>query len=129
MGKLFEGVTKKQSAEFGLLTILLALFRTLYIPDRNWIVLAFILTLLTMIVPSVFYPFAVVWAALSKILNAISSRIMMGLVFFVIVVPVGLVRKWMGSDPLKIKQFKKGRESVMTPRDHVYTGKDLDNTF
>ncbi|HEX9509628.1 MAG TPA: hypothetical protein VF939_04040 [Puia sp.] len=129
MEKLFGGVTKKQSTEFGQLAILLVLFRTLYIPDRNWIVLAFALTLLTMILPSVFYPFAVVWSGLSKLLNAISSRIMMGLVFFGIVVPVGLVRKWMGSDPLKVKQFKKGRESVMTSRDHAYTGKDLENTF
>jgi hypothetical protein len=35
----------------------------------------------------------------------------------------------MGADPLKIRQFKKSRESVMTSRDHGYTEKDLENTF
>jgi|SRR5882757_3522756 len=129
MKKLFAGVTKKQSTEFGLLTILVSLLRALYTYDRNWVLAAFILTLLTMIVPMVFYPFAVVWFGLSRILQAISTRILMGGVFFLMVIPVGLVRKWMGADPLKIKQFKKDRASVMTSRDHVYSKKDLENTF
>jgi hypothetical protein len=129
MKKLFAGVTKKQSMEFGQLAILVTLFRTLCFPEINFIIIAFILTLLTMIVPSVFYPFAVVWSGLSKILNAVSSRIMMALVFFLFVIPVGIGRKWLGVDNLKLRQFKKSRESVMINRDHWYTEKDLEHTF
>jgi hypothetical protein len=129
MKKLFTGITKKQATEFGLLLILISLLRTLYSYDRNWVLAAFILTLLTMLVPAVFYPFAVVWFALSRILQAISTRVLMGAVFFLMVIPMGVVRKWMGKDPLKIRQFKKDRASVMISRDHVYSKKDLENTF
>lgn len=129
MKKLFTGITKQQSMEFGLLVILVSLLRALFTHDRNWVLAAFILTLFTMIVPAVFYPFAAVWFALSRILQAFSTRILMGVVFFLMVIPVGLVRKWMGKDPLKIKQFKKDRASVMTNRDHLYSKKDLENTF
>ena len=129
MKKLFTDITKKQSTEFGLLLILVSLLRALYTYDRNWVMAAFILTLFTMLVPAVFYPFAVGWFGLSRILQAISTRILMGAVFFLMVIPVGLVRKWIGSDPLKIQQFKKDRTSVMTSRDQVYSKKDLENTF
>ncbi|MES1160772.1 MAG: SxtJ family membrane protein [Bacteroidota bacterium] len=129
MKKLFTGITKRQTTEFGLLLILASLLRALYTYDRNWILTAFILALLTILIPIVFYPFGVLWFALSRVLQAISTKILMGAVFFLMVVPVGLVRKWIGADPLKIQQFKKGRASVMTNRDQVYSKKDLENTF
>ena len=54
---------------------------------------------------------------------------MMALVFFLVVAPVGIFRKLMGKDRMKIKEFKKGRQSVMVSRDHQYTGQDFLNTF
>jgi hypothetical protein len=55
----------------------------------------------------------------------IGSTIMMSIVFFVIVTPVGLVRRMLGRDPLKLRQFKKGKQSVMKDRDHQYTAEDF----
>lgn len=127
--KIFTGVTRQQSAEFGQVTILVAIFFALYLRENNFVIAAFILTLITIVVPVIFYPFAVLWFGMAKILNAVSMTVLMGLVFFIIVTPVGLFRRLTGRDSLKINQFKKGRQSVMTDRDHLYTGDDLLHTF
>ncbi len=57
--KIFSGVTKKQSAEFGQVTILAAIFFALYLKENNFVIAAFILTLITILAPIIFYPFAV----------------------------------------------------------------------
>lgn len=127
--KVFAKVTKKQSMEFGQVTVLACTFFALYLKEQNFIIAAFILSFLTIVVPYIFYPLAVCWFGLSEILNAVSSRILLGVVFTFIVIPVGLARKLLGKDSLKLKQFKKSNESVMVSRDHLYTEEDLLHTF
>jgi len=126
---MIAGITKKESMEFGQVAVLFMLFLAIYRKDAHFVMPAFILTLLTIIVPLIFYPFAVGWWGLSKLLGTISSTITMSLVFFLVVVPVGLCRKLLGIDPLKIRSFKKGKESVLLHRDHLYTKEDLGHTF
>jgi hypothetical protein len=122
-------VTKKQSVEFGLVTILVTTFLAIYLKQNYFVIAAFFLTLITIIVPIIFYPFAVAWFWLSKILSAVGSRVMLSIVFFIVVTPVGLFRRLLNRDSLKIKQFKKNTKSVMTDRDHLYTPEDFIDTF
>jgi uncharacterized membrane protein len=129
MQTIFTKVTKKQSGEFGLVAILVFLFLALYFKKNWYVVAAFVCTLITLIVPIIFYPFAVFWFGLSKILNMISSRVMMAIIFFLVVTPIGLLRKLTGADSLKIKQFKKSNQSVMLTRDHQYEPADLEKIF
>jgi hypothetical protein len=75
------------------------------------------------------YPFVAFWYGLGAVLNAISSRIILALIFFLIVTPVAIVRKISGADVLKLKQFKKDNKSVMVIRDHEYKAGDFENTF
>jgi hypothetical protein len=124
-----NNVTRRENVEFGLVAILVSLFLALRSPGAHYVLAAFLLTLVTIIVPRIFYPFALVWFGLSRVLGQVSSAVLMSLVFFVIVLPVGLVRKWRGIDPLKIKEFKRGRGSVLSPRNHVYIKEDLLKTF
>lgn len=127
--KYFTKVTKKQTAEFGQVTVLATIFFALRYKENSCVVAAFIISLITLTVPVVFYPFATVWFGLSKVLAAASSKILLGIVFFLVVVPVGLWRKMLGRDNLKIKQFKKSGESVMAVRDHWYTEEDILHSF
>ena len=88
-----------------------------------------VLTLLTILLPVIFYPFADCWFGLGKILGVISSAILLGAIFFIIVIPIGLIRRMAGYDNLKLKQFKKSNHSVLTVRDQVFNENDLVNTF
>lgn len=122
-------ITKKQSIEFGLVTILIATFLAIYLKESYFVIAAFFLALITIIIPSILSPFAALWFGLSKILGAVTSLVLLTIVFFVIVIPVGLVRRLMKKDSLKIDQFKKSTTSVMVDRDHLYTSEDLLDTF
>jgi hypothetical protein len=127
--KIFIGVTKKQCTEFGLLAILAAIFLAICQKQNHLVTWAFILTIVTLIIPIVFYPFAAIWFWFSKILSAIGSRVLLTIIFFIVVTPVGLIRRILKKDSLKIDQFKKSKKSAMIDRDHLYTAEDFTNAF
>ncbi len=127
--KFLTGISVKQCTEFGMAAILVLLAFAIYRKDNNLVIAVFMLTLATIIVPILFFPFAVFWFALAEVLRRISTTLLLGIVFFVIVMPVGLIRKIGGFDNLKLKEFKKDRQSVMIVRDHTFTSEDLTNTF
>jgi hypothetical protein len=125
MGK----VSRQQCTEFGQVAVLAAVAAALYYRQFHFVSAALILTLLTILAPKVFYPLALLWFGLSKILGEINIRVLLTLVFVVVVVPVGWWRRLRGKDGLQLRQFKKGRGSVMIKRDHWYTKEDLRHTF
>jgi hypothetical protein len=122
-------ISKVQTMEFGLVAVLIISFLAFHYKDYNYLKLVIVLTLLTILLPVVFYPLAYCWIGLGKILGTISSAILLGGIFFVIVIPIGLIRRVAGYDNLKLKQFKKSNNSVMTIRDHIFNDNDLMNTF
>jgi hypothetical protein len=67
--------------------------------------------------------------ALTRTLNVISTTILLTLVFIIIVTPVALIRRLTGADPLKLREFKKSRQSALTTRNHTYTANDLKQLF
>ena len=127
--KIFTGVRKKQCIEFGQTAVLVTLFLALYLKQNNFVITAFICTLITVLAPIIFYPFAFCWLGVSQVLSFISSRIIVSLVFFLVVTPTGLLRRLSGKDSLKLKQFKKNSQSVMEERNHLYTKADFIHTF
>jgi polyferredoxin len=127
--KFLSRISLKQCLEFGMSAILVMLALAIYRKDNNLVIAAFAVTLVTVIAPILFFPFAALWFGLSEVLRMISTTIILGAVFIIIVMPVGLVRKIAGLDNLKLKEFKKGRQSVMIVRDHTFRDEDLTNTF
>lgn len=82
-----------------------------------------------LIIPKLFYPLAKVWFGLALLLGWFSSRILLSLLFFLLVMPIGLIRRLMGKDSLMLRKFKKSEESVFVGRNHQFTANDLKNPF
>jgi len=122
-------ISREQTKEFGMLAVLVTSVLALFPGKNNLLIVVSILALLTLLCPVVYYPFAVIWFGFSKWMGKISTGILLGVAFFIIVFPVGLIRKMMQLDALKIKQFKKTTGTVMINRDHIYEGSDLLHTF
>jgi hypothetical protein len=40
------------------------------------------------------------WMALGHVLGWINTRIILGLIFYLIVTPIGVIRHWLGKDPM-----------------------------
>ena len=72
------------------------------LPLWPWIVFG-ILALLAVAVPNALGPVYRGWMKVGNVLGWINTRIILGLVFFVIVFPVGLLRRLFGSDPMRRK--------------------------
>src|SRR6185436_3054427 len=69
---------------------------------RSWAVtLAVILVLPALVAPRILAPAYRVWMKLAEVLAWINTRILLGLVFFVVVTPIGLVMRLLGRDPMR----------------------------
>jgi O-antigen/teichoic acid export membrane protein len=58
-----------------------------------------------LLVPAVVFPRSLVWVyrgwmAVGHIMGWINTRIILGVVFYVIVTPIGMFRRWLGRDPM-----------------------------
>lgn len=127
--KFLAKITKKQCLEFGQVATLVVLFLALRYKNDHLVAAAFVLLLVSIVLPIIFYPFAVVWFGLSELLSVVSPAVILTIIFFLIVTPIGLIRRLLGKDSMGLKQFKKSKQSVMIDRDHLYTESDLLHTF
>ena len=70
--------------------------------DPRWWALVIAIGLL---VPAVVFPRSLVWVhkgwmAIGHVLGWINTRIILGFVFYLIVTPIGIFRRWLGKDPM-----------------------------
>lgn len=91
--------------------------------------LSLALFLLDLFLPKVFTPLAFVWFGLARLLGAVTSKILLTLAFFLIVVPVGRLRRLLNPDPLDLKRFRKGKESVLKEIRHTFQASDLEKPY
>jgi uncharacterized membrane protein len=122
-------VNKKQCMEFGQVATLATLYFALHYKSNDLVFTAMIVILITIVLPIIFYPFAFLWFGLSGLMSKISPVIILSVIYFLIVVPVGLIRRLLGKDSMQLRQFKKDKASVMINREHLHTAADLLHTF
>ncbi|PCI29362.1 MAG: hypothetical protein COB67_04205 [SAR324 cluster bacterium] len=85
--------------------------------DPLAIPLAILFLLITMTFPIILKPFALCWFGISHIMGTVVSNIFLSLIFFLIVTPMGLIRRIGGADSMQLKKWKNGTESVFTIRE------------
>ena len=122
-------ITKEQSRDTGMAMVLLLLLVFIARKREGWLIGAIVLHVVNMIVPQVYRPLAVLWLGLSDLLGAIVSKVLLSIVFFGIVMPIGIVRRLLGKDSLKLRAFKAGSDSVMLERNHTFVAADLERPY
>jgi hypothetical protein len=58
-----------------------------------------------LLVPAAVFPRSLVWVykgwmAIGHVMGWINTRIILGVVFYLIVTPIGILRRWLGKDPM-----------------------------
>lgn len=129
MRLILEKVSISQCRDSGLALVLISLLLALGSSSRHYLVLAIGLLVLTMTIPALFKPFAKIWFGFSHVLGTVVSRLLLVIIFYLMVTPVGVVRRILGRDPLQLKKFGQGEESVFADRDHLFTREDLDQPY
>lgn len=104
----------KTLRDFGLITgsILVGLFGLLFpwifehnFPKWPWII-AGILWAWALLLPATLNPVYRGWMAIGHVLGWINTRIILGIMFYIIFLPVGLLLKIFGKDPMARKIIK-----------------------
>jgi len=90
---------------------------------------AMLLLLIGMVIPVSMKPLAWAWFGLSHLLGQVMSRVLLGIVYLLLVLPVGLIRRLLGKDPLRLKLWKQNDASCFVERMHVFTAEDLKNPY
>jgi hypothetical protein len=122
-------ISKDQSRDTGMAMVLLLLILQVSLKRRGFVLGALALHVLNMTAPQAYRPIAVIWLGLSELLGTAVSKILLSIVFFAIVTPVGILRRLAGKDSLKLRAFKAGDESVMLERNHTFTGSDIEKPY
>ncbi len=108
------------------LILLLAFFYTRH-PHFLYGLLATLLVMMT--VPKLLTPVAVTWFRFSEILGTGMSKIILGLIYIVIITPIGWTRRQLlRKDPMMLRSWKHVPTGFVT-RNHLYQRSDLDRPF
>ena len=124
---------RQKAVDTGMALTLISLIIALATHKPGWVALATALLVLNMTAPKIFGPASKLWFGLSAVLGAVMSRVILTLVFFLVLTPMGLARRAMGKDALKLAAFKQGAGqgagSVFVTRTGAFTPADLKTPF
>lgn len=121
--------THRQARDTGLALLLILLLIIYFSENLSLMVPGIGVLVLIMVWPTIFRPFAPLWFGLSNLLGTLVSKIVLTVIFFTIVTPVGLLRRMVGRDSMRLKDWKNGQDSVFLERNHVCTKKDIEKPY
>jgi polyferredoxin len=122
-------ISDEQCKDSGLALVLIALILSMVFSPHYLLPIGIGLLVVTMSVPTLFRPFARIWFGFSHALGTLVSKILLTLLFYGLVTPVGCIRRVLGKDSMQLKKWKRGKVSVFHDRDHLFTRQDLDNPY
>ena len=118
-------IDTKQLRSFGLIVAgifgLIGLWPlVIYGADLRWwsIIIALILLLPAAVFPKALYRVYRIWMAAGHVMGWINTRIILGLVFYLVVTPIGILRRWLGKDSMgrKLKPDHDSYRIICSPR-------------
>ena len=68
-----------------------------------------------------------IWFKIALGLGWVNSRILLSVIYFIFLMPLAWLSRLFIKDPLALKKDK--RPTLFVTRDHLYTGKDLENIW
>ena len=79
------------------------------------VVLGVLLVVLGVVVPKILVYPNKAWMKLAEVLSFITTPIILGLVYFVVLTPIGIIKRAMGWDPLHRRAARTGNDSYWRP--------------
>jgi hypothetical protein len=121
--------TRQEHKDAGMACVLLMLILGWFTGNNNWFFAAIPVLFVAMVFPAACYPFSLVWYTLSLLLGNIMSKVILSMIFFLLVVPVGLIRRMAGKDPLKLSESGISRDSAFIVRNKRFSATDLSKPY
>lgn len=118
-----------QAKDTGILLCLVILVISVYFQRQNLLPIVMVILFFAMLCPGWFMPLARLWFGLANLLGKLSSNLIFTLVFFLLVTPMGLLRRATGKDAMWLKRWKDGNVSSLVDHKHQYVSNDLERPY
>lgn len=129
MSMLSAKITPLQCRDTALALTFLALLIWFFTKDPRFAYAGMGITLLAMIWPSSMIWPARLWFGFSHVLGSVMSRVLLSIIYVLLLLPMGLVRRCMGKDALRLRWWKDGKESAFVAREHAFSKDDLTHPY
>jgi hypothetical protein len=117
-----ENITTKKLRSFGLtvggIFALIGFWPAVFHAEepRWWIAIV----ALCFVLPAVVFPRSLFWVhkgwmAVGHVMGWVNTRIILGIIFYVVVTPIGILRSWLGRDPMG-RRLRPDLDSYRVPR-------------
>ena len=127
--KTDETTKAQKEKDTGLALLLICLLLLFFTEKMYYIFPAMVILVFTMTWPRIFAPFSYVWFGLSKIIGEVVSKVLLTVVFLLVALPIGSIRKLLGADSMKLKQWKKDNDTCFTDTNHTVTADNLKRPY
>ncbi len=85
--------------------------------------------LITIFAPSMLLPLNRVWAQVGVILHRVATPIIMGLLFYLVITPIGVAMRLFGWDPLRLKYDLQAQSYWLNRKDSKVKSGTMNNQF
>lgn len=121
--------SREQAKDTGMALVLVSLIVFLVTHEKRYVTVGLGLLLLDMLWPGFFKVPAKLWFGLSHVLGTVMSKVMLSIIFYLLLTPMGIVRALCGKDPMRRRQFKRSDASAFRVRDHRFVAADIEQPF
>ena len=122
-------ITPLQCRDTCLALTFLLLLIWFFVKSAYLVYAAMLLLLIGMVVPVSMKPLAWAWFGLSYLLGLVVPRILFGIIYLLLVMPMGLIRRVLGKDAMRLKLWKQSNASCFVERQRFFTAEDLKNPY
>ncbi len=119
----------QKAKDTGLAIILILLLTTYLTENLVYVLPTIAILILTMTWPVAFTPLSYLWFGFSRMLGEVVSRFLLSIVFILIAIPIGSIRKMIGTDSMKLKEWRRSQDSVFNERNHTYNSQDIERPY
>jgi len=128
-GYFSETIDEHQCKDSGMALVLMCLLIGFFSQKNIFYLFSIIFLIINMAIPGIYRPFAKIWLGVSHFLGTVVSKIILTIIYYFLVTPVGVLRRFMGKDSLLIKEWKKDASSAFAVREHVYTADEIEKPY
>ena len=92
---------------FSILFLIISLYLYLFINSSYYLfflIISLFVSLIAIFIPKLLRPFNIMWNKLSILLSKIINPIILGIIFFLIITPFGVIAKLFGRDILNLRK-------------------------
>jgi|WetSurMetagenome_2_1015567.scaffolds.fasta_scaffold12778_6 hypothetical protein len=122
-------ISREKNKDVGFVILLGLLLWYFHSGNVVFLQLSVLCILVSLVIPVVLKPVSFVWYRLSEAMGTILSRVLLFMIFFCIITPIGVAHRMISKKRLLTEQWKKSRESVFKDRNVCFTISDIKNPF